>query len=525
MTCNRAAFLTFLLLAPVALFADEAVSKSVEVDHSSPQSVFEAFADSSSNGDPATAFETMSPTMQSWMMFEIVFQQGMIENEELQTVIDKYFDKEKFKKLVARHKREGKTSDRESIDIIAASISDRRRFFIETSTILEKLQPPLHSISDLKEVVVQGKHAKGVATYTWVSVSIEKTQGFEEVRKEKEVKSEQEVLFIKLKDQWRVAAPWELEGVVWGDETKEKPVDSTNDNPKKQAKKKQPPFQWVNKLPKYTQPGVKHATFISPSMKTEVGYCIYTPPGYDAAKNAKRRYPVIYYLHGGRPGNENKGVKLAAAIHTAMSNGDVEPMIYVFVNGGPVSHYNLPDRTNAMGEDVFVNELIPHIDKTYRTIAERDGRALEGFSQGGRGTTRIMFRRPELFCSAAPGGSGYATEKRISENDGEESLQLVFAKGYNAWDLARAYQSEKQGRYPLKILVHVGTKGFNYENNLEYMKFLESLEIPFDRLIVPDAPHSAQVIYEKQGLRLMKFHAANLAHQQSDSTDSAESPQ
>ena len=42
-----------------------------------------------------------------------------------------------------------------------------------------------------------------------------------------------------------------------------------------------------------------------------------------------------------------------------------------------------------MGCDVFIDELIPHIDATYRTVAERGGRGLEGFSQGGRGTVLV----------------------------------------------------------------------------------------------------------------------------------------
>ena len=65
----------------------------------------------------------------------------------------------------------------------------------------------------------------------------------------------------------------------------------------------------------------------------------------------------------------------------------------------------------------FIKELIPHIDKTYRTIASRKGRAIEGFSQGGRGTARHMFKYPELFCSVAPMGGGHQHEKRISENN------------------------------------------------------------------------------------------------------------
>ena len=104
-----------------------------------------------------------------------------------------------------------------------------------------------------------------------------------------------------------------------------------------------------------------------------------------------------------------------------------------------MSWYNYPQIENGRGEDVFVKELIPHIDKIYRTIGKREGRAIEGFSQGGRGTTRIMFKYPELFCSAAPGGSGYEPEKRIQENDGAESAKVKFAPGYNAWDLAKSY--------------------------------------------------------------------------------------
>ena len=271
--------------------------------------------------------------------------------------------------------------------------------------------------------------------------------------------------------------------------------------------KKQAPFQWVNPLKATNLPGLSHSTFHSPSMKIDVGYCIYKPPAYNNRKTARRRYPVVYYLHGGRPGSEIKSVRLVPVIHGHISSGTIAPMIYVFVNGGPVSHYNMPDRTNAMGEDVFIKELIPHVDATERTIANRNGRALEGFSQGGRGTTRIMFRHPGLFCSAAPGGAGHATEKMISENEGRENENLKFSPGYNTWDLARAYAADSQP--PLKILVHVGTKGFNYQNNLEYMKFLDSLKIPYQRLVVEGVPHSAMQIYQRRGLEIMQFHVKN----------------
>ena len=165
-----------------------------------------------------------------------------------------------------------------------------------------------------------------------------------------------------------------------------------------QGKKKQKSktaFAWVNQPSKaYANLPVQHKTFHSQSMGTEVGYCIYLPPGYENFEQANSRYPVVYYLHGGRPGSELKSVGLSVFIEKAIQSNRIPPMIYVFINGGPMSHYDYPQIKNGQGESVFIKELIPHVDSNYRTIASREGRGIEGFSQGGRGTTRIMFRHP-----------------------------------------------------------------------------------------------------------------------------------
>lgn len=274
----------------------------------------------------------------------------------------------------------------------------------------------------------------------------------------------------------------------------------------KQAKKPPAPFAWINEIPKSKQhPRLFHKTFRSPSLGIDVGYCIYLPPSYRRRQN--KRFPVVYYLHGGRPGSEIKSISLVKPIDAAIRNKVVGQTIYVFANGGPVSHYNYPGRPDAQGEDVFIKELIPHIDSTYRTIADRRGRGLEGFSQGGRGTMRMSLKYASLFCSAAAGGGGYASEKRISEEDGHESASLKFAEGDNTWDLARKYVAEGLPAY--NLLVFVGDKGINYENNLEYTAFLRKLGIPHTRIIVPDVEHSAVKIYETHRDPIMRFHDTN----------------
>ena len=289
---------------------------------------------------------------------------------------------------------------------------------------------------------------------------------------------------------------------------KDNPSDLGKSHQKK-AKKPPKPFQWVNEPGEKHPEMVKHRTFRSQSLGVDVGYCILLPPNY--FKNKHRRYPVVYYLHGGRPGSELKSVALGPKIREIMKNEQVTHMIYVFSNGGPVSHYNMPDNPKAQGADVFIKELIPHIDAKYRTISSREGRGIEGFSQGGRGTMRLSLRHPELFCSAAAGGGGYATEKMISENNGYENPKLRFAKGDNVWDLARWYVASDSPK--VSWMIYVGTDGTNYDNNLEYMKFLESIELEHQSLIIPDVPHSGSKAYDAAAEKIMQFHAQNFTRE------------
>jgi endo-1,4-beta-xylanase len=275
------------------------------------------------------------------------------------------------------------------------------------------------------------------------------------------------------------------------------------------AKSKAPEgFRWVNPLPPERAGGARHGTFWSRTNHCEVGYFIFLPPGYDRPENAAKRYPVVYYLHGGRPGNEAKSLKMLDFIRPAMESGRVPPMIYVFVNGGVMSHYDFPAK-QSYGETAFVKELIPHIDATYRTVAKREGRGLEGFSQGGRGTGRIMFKFPELFLSCAPLGGGQQHEKHAAENEGRETGGTQFEPGNNTWDLARDYAAKRQKDWPLKILIADGSKDFNYQANLDWSAHLKRLGIAHEFKTAGDAEHSAVKCYEALGDTVMLFHAEN----------------
>ena len=141
--------------------------------------------------------------------------------------------------------------------------------------------------------------------------------------------------------------------------------------------------------------GVEHKTFTSASMKCEVGFNIYLPPAYAADPN--RHLPVIYYLHG-RGDNESSHLMAFGLLDAAIKAGQVSPVIYVHATADRNSGYvDSPDGA-VMGETVVIKELIPHIDATFRTIAKKEGRAVEGFPWAER--ARCCTPSSFLKCSA-----------------------------------------------------------------------------------------------------------------------------
>jgi enterochelin esterase-like enzyme len=166
---------------------------------------------------------------------------------------------------------------------------------------------------------------------------------------------------------------------------------------KSEKKQKSDVTVWVNTPAASTLPvGVAHRTYFSQAMAHEVGYCIYLPPGY--SDHPTSRYPVIYNLHGAG-GDETRGLLAAEVLDEGIRAKRWPEMILVFPNGGKTTLYKDSHDGKSLPETSLIKELIPHIDATYRTIAARHGRCIEGFSMGGRGSTRLALKYPEMFCS------------------------------------------------------------------------------------------------------------------------------
>ncbi len=260
-----------------------------------------------------------------------------------------------------------------------------------------------------------------------------------------------------------------------------------------------PEHHWVNAPSVPLPAGVTHHRYRSEAMNgREVGYCVYLPPGY--ATDERTRYPVVYWLHGGR-GHEVSGAAAVAPVaDRAIRAGDIPPMIVVFNNGGPAWHYDDP-AVGQLGETTFVKELIPLIDRTYRTVADRRGRAIEGMSMGGRATTRNAFKYADVFCSAAALAAGYGNEQKAVD----AGLHL----DNNVFSLARDHAARR--RPEVSLLIVIGTKDQNYPSNLTYMDFLRDLKIPFVGKQLEGVAHVNRAYYEAMGSRSLQHHAASFA--------------
>lgn len=172
----------------------------------------------------------------------------------------------------------------------------------------------------------------------------------------------------------------------------------------------------VNKVPHGT---VAKVWYDSPTLGLNRRLTVYTPAGYDG----KKRYPVLYLMHG-MGGDENAWSELGRAaqiLDNLIAAGKVKPMIVVMPNGNTncsaapgewsagmyiPGHFTIKTKAKASMEDSFM-DIVNFIDNNYRTIKKREGRAVCGLSMGGGHTFGISMLYPETFdyyglFSAAP---------------------------------------------------------------------------------------------------------------------------
>ena len=136
---------------------------------------------------------------------------------------------------------------------------------------------------------------------------------------------------------------------------------------------------------------------------------VYTPAGYDQKKNIKRRYPVLYLQHGmgeDETGWSRQG-RMQHIMDNAIASGEAVPMIVVMESGdvkAPFDFASGADNRQGFSQygasfyQVMMHDLIPYVDSHFRTLADRDHRAMAGLSWGGHQTFDLVLNHPDTFA-------------------------------------------------------------------------------------------------------------------------------
>jgi endo-1,4-beta-xylanase len=274
-------------------------------------------------------------------------------------------------------------------------------------------------------------------------------------------------------------------------------------------KRPMPKGEWLE--PDHTAPnGSQYKTFQSKTLNREVSYLIWLPPGYE---QAGKRYPVIYWLHG-MGGNQRGGATMFLPhVEAAIKEGVLAPVIVVLVNGMVTSFYCDSSDGKCPMESVIIKDLIPHVDATYRTIAKREGRVIEGYSMGGYGAGHLGFKYPELFGTVVIDAGALIDFNLLNVPKGGP-MSGVFGTDNDRrvaeFPLTLARKNADKLRDKTHIRIGCGSRDGLLPRNEALHEVLTQLNIKHDYEIVPDVAHAAQLYYEKLGTKMFAFHRKGL---------------
>lgn len=218
----------------------------------------------------------------------------------------------------------------------------------------------------------------------------------------------------------------------------------------------------------------------SDAMKKKIKAVVVTPDNYAAGT----QYPVVYLLHGAG-GNFSDWVKKGGKV---ADNADLYNIIIVGVDGGVTSWYwDSPVDPTYKYETYITKELIPFIDKSYKTIKNRNGRAITGLSMGGHGGLYLGIRHQDIF-GAAGSMSGGVDIRPFPKNWDMAKRLGDYATNPDNWEkYTVTNQLHLLTPNSLAIIFDCGTEDFFYKVNTELHDKMVERNIAHDFIVRPGA--------------------------------------
>ena len=142
---------------------------------------------------------------------------------------------------------------------------------------------------------------------------------------------------------------------------------------------------------------IRHIEYWSEVNGLERPVNVYVPPGYE--KQSDKKYPVLYLVHGWGEDENGWSVQghMANIMDGLIAAGKAIPMIVVMPSGDIKTSPDIREVTGNI-TDVYIHDLIPFIDNTFRTHTDREHRAMAGLSRGGFQTCMTVFNNMDKFA-------------------------------------------------------------------------------------------------------------------------------
>lgn len=252
-------------------------------------------------------------------------------------------------------------------------------------------------------------------------------------------------------------------------------------------------------------------------------YNVILPPDYRQSKTT--RYPVLYLLHGWAGHYTDWVTRTNVADYAAQYRIIVvmpEGNNSWYVDGAPIRNPSGTERPGDKYESYILKELLPDVDKRYRTIQSRYGRGIAGLSMGGYGAIKFGLKYPSTFAFAGS-MSGALAPATWTEDDLKnlkaiyESLPPVFGppgsdvrQANDVFQIAQGLPASRIAAMPYFYL-DSGTEDFFFEGSHRFAELLREKKIPHEYRELP-GDHSWQ-FWDRQVREVLKIAAEKVKAQ------------
>ena len=208
--------------------------------------------------------------------------------------------------------------------------------------------------------------------------------------------------------------------------------------------------------------------------------CVVIQP--DNYKKKKASFPVVYLLHG-YSGNFSNWITKVPAL---MNYADDYQLIIVCPDGNFSSWYfDSPVDSSSRYETYISKEVVHYIDSAYRTIRDKDHRAITGLSMGGHGALFLSLRHPDIFGAAGSMSGGVDLSESKTRFDVTKRLGDTLSHAKDWHDYSVINLVENYVNTPVKIIFDCGNKDIFIEGNRGLHKKMQQLKIPHDYIERP----------------------------------------